>query len=66
MRFCPRRNAANSRRSPGDPQSVTQTHSRRATVIMADGKRCQATELGIDDVIKFLREIAKDVPIAAA
>jgi hypothetical protein len=29
-----------------------------------DTKRYEATEHGIDDIIRFLREIGKDVPIA--
>ena len=48
----------------GNVRTVMQTHSRRVTVLMADGKRYEATEPGIDDIIKFLREIGKDVPIA--
>ena len=48
----------------GKVQSVAQTHSRRVTVIMADGTRYEATEPALDDIIKLIRETKKDIPIA--
>jgi hypothetical protein len=47
----------------GAVQSVGQTHSRKVTVVLKDGQTYHATEPAIDDVIKYLREIGKNVPI---
>jgi hypothetical protein len=48
----------------GQIQTVMQTHSRRVTVLTADGTKYEATEPAIDDVIKLIRESKKDIPIA--
>lgn len=48
----------------GKVQSVMQTHSRQVTIVMDDGTRHETIEPGLDDVIRFLQEIKKDIPIA--
>lgn len=48
----------------GKVQSVMQTHSRQVTIEMEDGTRHETIEPGLDDVIRFLQEIKKDIPIA--
>ncbi|MFM2093300.1 MAG: hypothetical protein RIS70_424 [Planctomycetota bacterium] len=47
-----------------DVESVMQMHSRLVTIFLADGTRHETVEPGLDDVIKFLQEIKKNIPIA--
>jgi hypothetical protein len=48
----------------GAVKMVGQTHARQVSVVLEDNQTYRATEPAIDDVIKFLREIGKTVPIA--
>lgn len=47
-----------------DVESVMQTHSRLVTIFLADGTRHETVEPGLDDVIKFIHELKKNIPIA--
>ena len=47
-----------------DVQSVMQLHSRHVTIVLNDGTRHETIEPRLDEVIKFLQEIKKEIPIA--
>jgi hypothetical protein len=47
-----------------DVESVMQTHQRRVTVFLTDGSRYETTEPGLDDVVSFILELGKPIPIA--
>ncbi|MFO0925453.1 MAG: hypothetical protein U0736_00210 [Gemmataceae bacterium] len=44
--------------------SVFQTHDRRVSIHLADGTRYETVEPALDDVIRFIRAIKRDIPIA--
>ena len=41
-----------------------QLHNRRVTVSTMDGTHYESTEPMLDDIIRFIRENKKDIPIA--
>jgi hypothetical protein len=45
------------RRNPDGVRAVMQTHARKVTMVMKDGRRFHATEPAIDAIISILREV---------
>jgi hypothetical protein len=48
---------ATLRRNPDAVRAVMQTHARKVTMVMKDGRRFHATEPAIDAVLGILREV---------
>ncbi len=47
-----------------DVQTVMQTHDRRVTAFLQDGSRYASTEPMLDEVIRYIQELGKEIPIA--
>lgn len=45
-------------------ETVMQTHSRRVTVFLKDGRKFVTTEPTLDLVIRYIQELGKEIPIA--
>lgn len=44
--------------------TVIQAHDRHVTAFLKDGARYEAIEPQLDDIIRFITELGKDIPIA--
>jgi hypothetical protein len=47
-----------------DVETVMQTHDRRVTTYLQDGSRYATTEPMLDEVIRYIQELGKEIPIA--
>lgn len=47
-----------------DVETVMQTHDRRVTTYLQDGSRYATTEPTLDEVIRYIQELGKEIPIA--
>jgi hypothetical protein len=47
-----------------DVETVMQTHDRRVTTYLQDGSRYATTEPMLDEVVRYIQELGKEIPIA--